>query len=178
MRFYEQFSDVEIDILRERAARLAALDGDAESHNLMAALTIRIGAERYAFPLDALITILQSTRITKVPSVPSFVAGIANVRGRIMPVIDMAQLYGVTRDATAGDDVIIVAGHDDISCAFRVCAVEDIVNVDTQMLKSLPGEMAVAHPEYFWGITGHNQIVINAEELITSDAIVVDETLS
>jgi chemotaxis signal transduction protein len=57
----------------------------------------RVAAETYALPAEHIAEAAHLGRVTPVPGSPSEVLGVLNLRGQILPVIDLAALLGVTR---------------------------------------------------------------------------------
>jgi purine-binding chemotaxis protein CheW len=64
-------------------------------------LTFRLGAQVYAVPILDVLEILEYRELTGVPMMPSFVRGVLNLRGRVVPVIDLATRFG--RESTEID---------------------------------------------------------------------------
>lgn len=71
-------------------------------------LRLRVAGEHYALPVEAAVEVVERGELTPVPGAPSPVAGVRNVRGRILPVFDLAALLGV---ATAEAERIVVVEH-------------------------------------------------------------------
>jgi purine-binding chemotaxis protein CheW len=70
----------------EPGSSLAAVADDA--------VVARMGAGRFAIPLTEVAEVGKVPSITRVPGVPAWVAGVANWRGRILPVLDLRTLLG------------------------------------------------------------------------------------
>lgn len=58
-------------------------------------IVFTLGKETYGIPILEIITIERNMEITPIPSTPSFVKGIANLRGRIIPVLDLKDKVGI-----------------------------------------------------------------------------------
>ncbi len=56
-------------------------------------LIIKIGTENYAIPVSSVLEILTPHNTTKIPNVPKHVRGIMNLRGRILPVVDVKKSF-------------------------------------------------------------------------------------
>jgi purine-binding chemotaxis protein CheW len=81
--------------LRERTHRLALESGDSASPAGLAdaeVLICRLGDERYAIDLALLRAVQPARRLTPIPCTPPFVAGMLNVRGTVVTVLDLAHL--------------------------------------------------------------------------------------
>lgn len=72
-------------------------------------LTFRLGDESYALGLLSVKEIIEYGGVTEVPMMPSFVRGVINLRGRVVPVIDLAQrLRNTSTVATRRTCIVIV----------------------------------------------------------------------
>lgn len=65
-----------------------------ESRHLQQFLRLAVGGERYAVRIDAVREILELARMTRLPLMPSFVCGVMNLRGAVVPVIDLGARLG------------------------------------------------------------------------------------
>ena len=67
--------------------------------NVMDILTFKISSEQYAVALDDLDEVLLMAAVKPVPGSPAFIKGVLNLRGELLPVIDLAERLGLCRDA-------------------------------------------------------------------------------
>lgn len=57
-------------------------------------IVVRLGGSRYALPMDCVAEVGRPPALTRVPSLPSWLAGVVNWRGRVLAVIDLRPLLG------------------------------------------------------------------------------------
>lgn len=176
MSFADHFSPDELIILQERAERIAGRLGDTQQ-DMQTALLVKLGVETYAFALEQLVTIIEDVVITPVPCVPAFVAGVANVRGRILPVMDLAHLLGLPTPEARQLATLIVVAHEATSLAFKVEQIDDLVSLERSTIKPLPLDFDVARPEFFSGLTPEGYTIINTAVILGADDLIVDEHL-
>lgn len=74
----------------------------------------RLGESRLVTPLGEVVEILHPPQITRVPGTKSWVEGIANVRGNLLPVMDLAAYLRGTPVAERKAARILVLSHDDV----------------------------------------------------------------
>jgi purine-binding chemotaxis protein CheW len=172
MSFYEHFSEEEIAILKARAERIANTQSETQQGDTVSALVIQAGGETYGLPMESLTAVYMGHTIIPVPCVPSFVAGIANVRGEIMPVFDLAALLKVPSDGTKR--ALIVASSNDNSVAFCVEAVGEARTVQLSALQAVPPMLNEA---YLNGISADGMGMLNVEAIINDPALIVDEAI-
>ena len=92
----------------------------------MLAVVFALEGERYAIPLARIREIVRAVALARIPGSPVLVEGIANVRGKLVPVLDARRRFGHTaRGTTLSDQLIIVdAGTRDLALH-----VDDVVGV-------------------------------------------------
>jgi len=72
-------------------------------------LTFKLDDEVFALGIDKVREVLDYTSVTKVPQVPKFMRGVINLRGSVVPVVDMRLKFGMARtDKTVNTCIIIV----------------------------------------------------------------------
>ncbi len=69
-------------------------------------MLLGIGGSTYAMPVAAVREIVRLPAVTRVPGLPAFVTGLANVRGRVLAVLDLRPLLGL--DAARGERLVIL----------------------------------------------------------------------
>jgi purine-binding chemotaxis protein CheW len=88
------------------------------------ALVVRLGVGRFAVELDAVVEVGRVPEVTRIPGAPSWLAGIANWRGRLLPVLDLRSLLGADRDPLQGAARVVVLDREGTSLGIVVDAVD------------------------------------------------------
>jgi purine-binding chemotaxis protein CheW len=179
MSFYDQFTEDQQALLRMRAERAALTSLDTpEVLATIDTLVVRLGNESYGLPLRALTAAYQlTTTIVPVPCTPPFVAGITNIRGHVVPVIDLAVLLGLSSTDTTDLTAIVVAANDDITLAFRVSSIDNAILVKVGELIPVSGLFDLPRLDYFQGVLPNGTIVLNMDAILSDPALIVDETI-
>lgn len=98
-------------LLKKRAALMAAPpEAAAEARERAEFLEFGLGSERYAVELGLVREVCSDRRITRIPGAPPFMAGVANIRGRILPVADLALFFGLRAEAPDRRNLVILRG--------------------------------------------------------------------
>ncbi len=71
-------------------------------------LTFTLDAETYAIKIDQVREVLDMTKITKVPKMPEFIRGVINLRGRVVPVVDLRRKFGISITENTVDTCVMV----------------------------------------------------------------------
>ncbi len=108
---------------------------DAEEMEL---LSFRVGDSEYSVEIMSVREIRGWTRATSLPHSPHYVRGVINLRGAVLPVIDLAMRLGMSSEEPTDRNVIIVVDIDGRSVGLRVDAVSDILSVPKNQLQTPP----------------------------------------
>lgn len=84
---------------------------------------VRIGPEHYALPVESVTEVAELGEVTPVPGAPAGVLGARNLRGQLLPVIDMAALLGLSR---GNPTRLVVAEQDGRRAGLAVDAVAGV----------------------------------------------------
>lgn len=105
-------------------------------------LTFDLAAEHYGLPILRVQEIVGLLPVTRVPRLPSFVAGVVNLRGRIIPVVDLRQAFGMERaEATERTCIVIVGVERDsgaTTMGVMVDAVSEVVDLAADAVEDTP----------------------------------------
>ena len=104
------------------AADDAAADSDA--------VVVRLGASRFAVALASVAEVGRVPAITRVPGMPGWVSGVANWRGRVLPILDLRALLGASGGPLGGSARLLVLAADGVSVGMLVEAVEGTAAVN------------------------------------------------
>lgn len=81
---------------------------DGQKQEVGSYLSFRLGEEEFASHVSKVLNILELTRITEVPKAPSFMKGVINLRGMVLPVIDTRLKFGMTATEYTDKTCIVV----------------------------------------------------------------------
>jgi purine-binding chemotaxis protein CheW len=125
--------------------------------------------EDYAIPIEQVREIRSVEKITRVPRSESHVKGIMNLRGLIIPVIDVKEKLGLgTHTTTDSKQRILVANIADSLTGLLVDEVDQVMRIQTKEIDSAPQSATESH-HYIKGIAKLDQrliILLDAEALL------------
>jgi chemotaxis signal transduction protein len=101
-------------------------------------LTFSVGDEEYGVSVLKVREILEYETVTRVPRAPSFVRGVINLRGRVVPVVDMAVRFGLAPSPVTNRSCIVIVEAELLGEAVVMGLVADSVS---QVVEFLPGEI-------------------------------------
>ena len=110
---------------------------DHETHTIEL-LTFNLGTQVYGLDIMSVREIRGWTKATPMPHSPSFMHGVINLRGTVLPVMDLAARLGLPPIETTERNVIIVVKHGEAMTGLLVDAVSDIVALSDDELQPPP----------------------------------------
>jgi purine-binding chemotaxis protein CheW len=101
-------------------------------------LTFRLAEQEYALDIMSVREIRGWTHATPLPHAPQYMKGVINLRGTVLPVMDLASRLGLPEREQNERNVIIVVKYEDAMTGLLVDAVSDIVAVTQEDLQPPP----------------------------------------
>jgi len=111
-------------------------------------IAFKLGDEVYGLELHEVREIIMVGMITPVPRAPSFIQGVLNLRGEIIPVIDLRSRFGLEYQAPTDLSRIIVTPISDVYTGLIVDAVTEVKNIDKKLLEPPPSVTSVGANAY------------------------------
>jgi purine-binding chemotaxis protein CheW len=134
-------------------------------------LTFGLAAEQYAVEIDQVREIIGMMDITRVPRTPAFLNGIINLRGRVVPVMDLRVKFGMPTAARSAENCIIVVHAGDLEMGIIVDRMLDVIDVSTNDIKA-PSFGAGIDTAFIQGIAmaaGRVVILLEVSRILTGE---------
>lgn len=172
----DSISADERQILRTRAQHLARplQNGVLESASLEL-LEFRLAQENYALETQYVSEVYPLKDLTPMPCTPPFLRGIVNVRGRIVPVIDIKKFFDLPDKGLSDLHRIILVRGNDLELGLLA---DVIVGVRTVALDSLQPSLSTLtgiRSDYLKGVTAERLVVLDLDRILTDPRIIVHE---
>lgn len=139
---------------------------------LLQLVSFEVGEEEYAVPILSVQEINRMMQITKVPQSPSFVEGVINLRGKIIPVIDLRKRFGLTKLENSDDVRIIVVDIASRVIGFTVDRVNEVLRINANIVEPAPAMVCGMDTDYVQGVGKLDDrllILLHLEKLFTAD---------
>ncbi len=176
MSIYNHFSDKERAVLQARAERAAKALRSDEADNLLNILIVKISGETYALPVENVLAVYEAMPVIPVPCTPPFVAGITNVRGHIMPVLDLSTLLDGQRELTADTAALVVVAANDLSVALRVEEIGAVQPMTTT--NPLPSNLDLTQSAYLKGLLPDGAVLLDIQAMLSDPALIVNDMVN
>jgi len=135
-------------------------------------LTFSLGEEVFGLAIRYVTEIIGMQPITKVPEVPSFIKGIINLRGKIIPVIDMRLKFRKEPIPYTDRTCIIVIDTQEIMVGLIVDMVAEVINIGEENIVPPPDQKTGMHNKYIQGIGKVDdsvKLLLDCESLLDGD---------
>lgn len=139
-------------------------------------LTFSLNQELYAFGILHVKEILEYGKVTKVPMMPEFIEGVINLRGEVIPVVNLARRFGLTANSvTRRTCIVIVEVSSDDSAqviGVMVDSVSEVLEITSDNLRNAPSFGAAIRTDFIraMGKIDEDFVVILAEDKVLSIA--------
>ena len=124
-----------------------------ETSKSLELLTFKIAEHEYSLDIMSVREIRGWTRTTPLPHAPAYMKGVINLRGTVLPVMDLSQRLGLSAREQSERNVIIVVSHDGIMSGLLVDAVSDIIALSEDDLQPPPDAQAGTSPSVVRALT-------------------------
>lgn len=119
---------------------------------LLQLVSFEVGGEEYAVPILSVQEINRMMQITRVPQSPPFVQGVINLRGKIIPVIDLRKRFGLTKLENSDDVRIIVVEVSNRVLGFTVDRVNEVLRINPNIVEPPPSMVCGLDTDYVQGV--------------------------
>lgn len=120
----------------------------SESSELLQLVSFKIGNEEFGVDILKVQEINKMVQITKVPNSPTFVEGVINLRGKVIPIIDLRTRLGMTKIEQTKDTRIIVVDVESRIIGFIVDSVSEVLRVPASITEAPPAIVSGVDSEF------------------------------
>ena len=135
-------------------------------------VVFQLGAELYGVEISRVHEIIRLQSVTRVPKAPGFVEGVINLRGKVIPVVDLRRRFGLpTADHTRASRIVVVELGDQV-VGIVVDGVSEVLRVNTATVEPPSPVVAGIDSEYLHGIaklTDRLVILLDLDRILARD---------
>lgn len=141
------------ELLRHRARILSEVPAQEESGETIAALSFVLSGERYGIELKYLAETRPSTPLRRLPSAPPHLAGLMNLRGELVPVVDLGPIVGAgQREMALTLAAVLILSLQGSKLALAVDQAEDILTFPLRELQPPPLSLEPERAPFIRGV--------------------------
>jgi purine-binding chemotaxis protein CheW len=147
--------------------------------------TFMLGKEIFAIDISQIREVLEFTNITKVPQTPAMMKGVINLRGSVVPVIDMRLKFGMGEIEKTVDTCIIIIeimlGEQNTMIGALVDSVKEVMDLDPEHIEPSPKIGTQLNTEFIKGMGKQDNqfiIILDIEQVFTFDELEMTQQIS
>ncbi|HLI17655.1 MAG TPA: chemotaxis protein CheW [Rhodanobacteraceae bacterium] len=133
---------------------------EPEAGKLVQQLTFILAGEEYGIDILSVREIRAWSKLTRIPQTPAYVLGVLNLRGAIVPVIDLRLRFGLPREGYDSNTVTVVAAVGNRLFGVVADSVADVFNAYEDRIKPVPDLGAVVDTRFLKGLAGDGERMI------------------
>ncbi|HEB30967.1 MAG TPA: chemotaxis protein CheW [Spirochaetes bacterium] len=149
--------------------RKEKLKGSVEKLDQM--ISFNIGEEDYGVNIQTVKEVIRKREITRLPKAPAFVKGVINLRGDIIPIIDLRERFGMEQRESTDMTRVIVAEVDGRPIGMVVDSVSHVIRIAQDQIEPPPEMVGGISEEYLKGVgkVGEQLIVLlNIDRILSA----------
>ncbi|HWU77720.1 MAG TPA: chemotaxis protein CheW [Rhodanobacter sp.] len=149
-------------------------DNNQDAAQTLQQLTFSLADEEYGVDILAVREIRGWTQVTRIPQTPVHLLGVLNLRGAIVPIMDLRLRFGLEREAYGDNTVVIVVALGERLFGIVVDAVSDVIDINASAIKPVPDMGAVVDTRYLKGIATHSErmvMLLDVERLMRPEDV-------
>lgn len=123
-----------------------------QENELLQLVTFGIGEEEFGIDILKVQEIIRTMAITKVPNSPPYVEGVINLRGKVIPVIDLRSRFNMECKPHDGQTRIIVLEIHKMIVGFVVDEVSEVLRIQSNTVEPPPPVVSGIESEYIKGV--------------------------
>ena len=151
---------------------------DAADHSPQQYLTFSLGGEVFALGILNVKEIIEFGQITEIPMMPAFIRGVINLRGAVVPVIDLSARFGGSSSTVSRRTCIVIVelgdGEERQDLGVIVDAVNEVLEIPRADIEPPPSFGARIRADFIQGmgkVDGHFVIILNVERVLSTEEI-------
>ncbi|MGF7048764.1 purine-binding chemotaxis protein CheW [Paenibacillus sp. DS2015] len=144
-------------------------------------IVFKLGEEEYGIEVDKVQTIERMLPITRVPKTFSFVKGVVNLRGIVIPIIDLRGRFGLKEAEHTENTRIIIVVVNDMEVGFIVDSANDVIDLNSGQIESPPEVVGGIKAKYLQGVAKISDerllIMLDLVEVLNKNEIIQLESI-
>jgi purine-binding chemotaxis protein CheW len=141
-------------------------------------LTVRLDHEVYAIAVLKVREIIRRQKITPVPQLPAYLKGVINLRGRVIPVVDLRVKFGMPAETTERTCIVVVAialpTNGSVLMGLIVDSVDEVATFSAAEIEPTPEFGTKIDTSYLLGLAkakGEVKLLLDLDRILTADTV-------
>ena len=166
-------------LLKMRAVAMATEPKpERDAGSVIEIIEFTLAAETYGIESAFVREVCPLREFTPLPGVPSFIIGIVNVHGQILPVVDLKKFFNLQEKGLGELNKMIILSDGMMEFGILADTVNGIKVICIEDVLPVPSTITGIGEDYLKGVTKNRLILLSAENLLEDKHIVVDEEVT
>jgi|SRR5579872_1606883 len=147
-------------------------------------LTFTLAEETFAIEIVKVREVIDYVHLTRVPRMPVFLRGVINLRGSVVPVIDLRLILNMPSIEKTVDSCIIIAevsmGDESLHLGMLADSVQEVIDIDPSQIDPPPRLGSMLNTDFIRGMGKRGEgffIILNIDQVLSSDEIASVESV-
>jgi purine-binding chemotaxis protein CheW len=135
-------------------------------------VTFSLESEEYGIPINKVHEIIKISEWIKVPGAPYFVKGVINLRGEIIPIIDLRILFKMKKSSSKDQYQIVIIEISGNRAGIMVEEVNEVIKLTAAAIEQLPDILKTGNSSFIMGMGKQDNrilILLDADEILAND---------
>ena len=155
-------------------------ENKVDVENSINLVTFKLGNNEYAIDIMQAKEIIKMEKITLIPNAPDYVEGVINLRGNIIPIVDLKKRFNLEENDGGKNTGIIIVKIDDVDMGIIIDAISKVVSIATSNIQPPPPMLSGIGQKYIKGVAKLEDkllVVLDLEKLIVGDDDDIEENI-
>ncbi|MEI0581323.1 chemotaxis protein CheW [Brachyspira pilosicoli] len=155
-------------------------ENKVDVENSINLVTFRLGNNEYAIDIMQAKEIIKMEKITLIPNAPNYVEGVINLRGNIIPIVDLKKRFNLEENEGEKNTGIIIVKIDDVDMGIIIDAISKVVSISNSNIQPPPPMLSGIGQKYIKGVAKLEDkllVVLDLEKLIVGDEDDTEESI-
>jgi purine-binding chemotaxis protein CheW len=146
-----------------------------EASNVLEVITFTLAAENYAIESVFIKEVYPLKDFASLPGVPPYILGVINVRGQILPVVDLKKFFNLPERGLGELNKVIILRDDQMEFGILADIVHGTSSVPINTIQMSPLNISGIGSEYLKGVTNEHLIILDAKKILEDEKIIVNQ---
>ncbi|MCO7125975.1 chemotaxis protein CheW [Sporolactobacillus shoreicorticis] len=147
----------------------------ADQEENMKVILFEMNSETYGVPVEQVLSIEKVDNITRLPKAAPFIEGVMNLRGLIIPVVDVRQRFQMGDSELTNESRIIVVDVEEMNVGLLVDASKEVLDIETSKIEKAPEMIGGPSANYLNGVAqiGEDRLLLllNLNQVLNQDDV-------
>ena len=163
------------EILKKRAELYAQKRTIIDEKVLLRKVAVfSMDGELYGIEVDEIKEVFHLDNFTPLPATPDFLKGVVNVRGIIMPVIDLKAFFQLSDSGISDLNKVIILGNEEYELGLLADSIREVIEIDLNKLEPPLPVLTDVRADYTKGLI-NGIIVLDATRIVNDKKLIIDD---